>query len=334
MASPKRSGKKSIIPGVLLGTWLVAATVLLVIMFMNMPPMPGDGGSGRVLVKPINDSRPSTDGSGAADPDSMNRVVRRLDRVEDKLGDLKPIQEELKTQSQTLASLDQRVGRLESVVTGSSASAVPDAVPDAVFDPVPDSTPTESPTPSDSSTPTTSTTDLQPATASDAGAREPDTTPSPMAATSTQEAETPSPTPSARTASTAAPPDEDVEEGNRRAVLRKIAAREAYIRRTASIRKAALTDRAQPTARATGPEPTEAFDRRPAPTGGPGPIAAAPTSQRSRPPAGPAIEYPAGSLHSISRRFGQSTVIGNDPTNDLGSTAPGMTIFPELTGRN
>jgi hypothetical protein len=154
-----------------------------------------------------------------------------------------------------------------------------------------------------------------------------------MTATSTQEAETPFPTPSARTASTDAPPDEDVKEGNRQAVLRKIAAREAYIRRTAPIRKAALTDRAQPTARATGPEPTETYDRRPAPTG-PGPIAAAPTNQRSRPSAGPSIEYPAGSLHSISRRFGQSTVIGNDPTNDLGSAAPGMTIFPELTGRN
>ena len=333
MANPKRSGKKSIIPGVLLGTWLVAATVLLVIMFMNMPPMPGDSGSGRILVKPINDSRPSTDGSGAADPDSMGQVVRRLGRVENQLGDLEPIQEELESQGRTLASLDQRVGRLESVVTGSSASAVPDAVPDAIFDAVPDSTPSESPTPSDSPTQTTSSReDVQPAMTPEPGTPGPDATPSSMAAATTPGSEGPSPTPSARTASTAAPPEEDVDGGNRRAVLRKIAAREAYIRRTAGMRKAALVERGQPPARTEFPEPTDAVGRRSAPAGT---LATAPPGHGPRQSAGgAAIEYPAGSLHSISRRFGQSTVIGNDPTNDLGSAAPGMTIFPELTGRN
>ncbi len=397
MAAARKSDtdkpKKSIMPRLFVGVWLVALTVLLVIMFTNMPEK-RNGGQGKELVKKITVPLPE-EIQNLATRASVNGLENRVETVETKTAQVDEIRRKVTEHDGDIAVLDQRVDRLETTVSDKltlpsrSFSEIP--APPAAETPEPAKTaptgkapkgpadktadpppPVETPTdgtaastpsaqPTDGTTASASTpqpTDKteapsateQPTDGTTASASTPqptDKTEAPSPAEQPAASDGKKPTPSPRkpggdAGPATAPPDVGTETPeDRRSVQRKIAAREAYIRRTAPLRRTG--DWAPP------PEDRAAMnagDRGATPQGaegyGPDEYAAS-RAGRVQPPytgkqRGLPIGSPAGSLHRAGSRFGHRVDLshkldgadgGRDPKSYGAKTAPGMTIFPD-----
>lgn len=350
------SKKKSSMPRIFLGLWLVALTVLLVILFTNMPEQ-REGTAGRPLIKKISAPAPEelkSLMSEKADKQAVDRLEGRVDDIARKSDD----------NGKEIAVLDQRVNRLENTV--SDQHRLPDESFPEITPPEPESAEPAPPEEGSGQTP--------PETAKEKPAEEPDPTvvkkpieidanlpvpPRPAktadAATAAQAGEQPSEapatsekgaTPSGQAAGTSegeagsdagpsAPSPTVVQKetpADRRSVEEKIAAREAYIRRTAPQRRAAPWE-------TPADEPDRAGIASPAPgrwqrEGIPGGVGVRPPRSPGRGHAG--IGMPAGSLHRFSQRFGHRVDLskrleGRDESGaddpDMAGTAPGMTIF-------
>ncbi len=308
------SKKKTIMPRLLVGVWLIALTVLLVILFTNMPEKTDDS-PGKPLVKKIILPPPDELKSlvaDKADQTSVDQLNNRVDVVETKADRVDGIEKKVAAHDGEIAVLDQRVDRLETTVSDKLS------LPSKSFSDIPTPPPTEKP---DAEKPDAEKPDAKksnagkpdPATAKTpvkkpAGTAAAQSTPQPdegevkaPAAEKTPEKEKKRPTPSSGKADlAAAPPPKAPSAGreetaaDRRSVQQKIAAREAYIQRSAPLRRST-----------------------PSPDG-------------ERPPG---AGGPAGSLHSLSSRFGHRVDFSDKLNGRDGAamvkTAPGMTMFPD-----
>jgi hypothetical protein len=352
--------KKSSMPRIFLGLWLVALTVLLVILFTYMPER--EGTPGRPLTKKI--SAPSPDELKALMAEKADKQA--VDRLEGRVAE---IARKSEGNGKEIAVLDRRVNRLETTV--SDRHNLPaDSFPEIAPAPPESGEPAPSQGASEKSAPETAagktgkaadqtagqTADqtivkkpieitanqpVPPRPADPSGAEPAATEPAGGQQPGAPEVPETGPAPSDRPAeSTTAPPEpspsvaQKETPADRRSVEEKIAAREAYIRRTAPQRRAARwetvpgsPDRAgiappAPDRRQRGRTPEGAGFRRSYSPGGD--------------PAGP--RRPAGSLHRFSRRFGHRVDLskrleGTGGTGgdglDIPKTAPGMTIFSD-----
>ncbi len=338
MAAARKSNaakpKKSVMPRLLVGVWLIALTVLLVIMFTNMPEK-RNGSPGKPLVKPI--SVPPAKELQAMMKDmatrsSVDQLEKRVDTVEEQTARIDAIGQKVDEHDGDIAVLDQRVNRLETTVSDRLN------LPSRSFSDIP--TPPKKETPEPTPAP-----DEPPAEPAEKTADQPTPETSPKekavtpAAPESPDAGKTAPSVAARQPEVTARPEPGMETpAKRRAVQRKIAAREAYIRRTAPLRRTGEwtpppTERPAVAVgdRAIGPPSRVPPDRyaadRPVPIRPPG------AGMRGVP-----LRAPTGSLHYLGNRFGHRVDLsakvngglrGGVPEPDTASTAPGMTIFPD-----
>jgi len=359
MAAARKSDtdkpKKSIMPRLFVGVWLIALTVLLVIMFTNMPEK-RNGGQGKELVKKIT-APPPEEIKDLATKASVKGLENRVETVETKTAQVDDIRLKVDEHDGDIAVLDQRVDRLETTVSDKLS------LPSRSFSEIPTPEETEKPEPAktvpagktpkepadktaDQPPPVETPTDGSAASASASTPRPTDKTEAPSATEQPAaggERPTPPPgKPGIAAGPATAPPDVGTETpADRRSVQRKIAAREAYIRRTAPLRRTGgwtppPEDRAAMAAGDRGAAPPSAQGYGPdenAP-GGAGRVHPPYTGKRRGLPTG----APAGSLHRLGSRFGHRVDLsdklngapdGPDAKARVAKTAPGMTIFPD-----
>lgn len=342
-----KAQKKSIMPRLLIGVWLVALTVLLVIMFTNMPDQQADA-PGKTLVKKITLPPPDMLQDlvkDKADKAEVKQLETRVDAVENKAQEMEAVAQKVEKQDGDIAVLDQRVDRLETTVSNKlkmparSFSEIPTPLPESQSDTAPVTTPSskpkETPAQTTANLPATQPKPLEKDTAG-IQVKASDETPSAGPVEKTQP-----PTVAATQAS--ASPAQAETQADRRAVRQKIAAREAYIRRTAPLRQSSGWSSASPEFETKAPQqitpPSDSGDVLPQ-------IAASGPATEDSSGAGyyGDLSYgtggPASSIHGFSRRFGHRVdfsdqvdgpVAKDQVDSGIARTAPGMTIFPDRT---
>ena len=143
MAAARKSDtdkpKKSIMPRLFVGVWLIALTVLLVIMFTNMPEK-RNGGQGKELVKKITVPLPE-EIEDMATKASVKGLENRVETVETKTAQVDDIRLKVDEHDGDIAVLDQRVDRLETTVSDKLS------LPSRSFSEIPTPEETEKPEP-------------------------------------------------------------------------------------------------------------------------------------------------------------------------------------------
>lgn len=339
MAAARKSDadktKKSLMPRLLIGVWLIALTVLLVIMFTNMPEK-RNGGQGTELVKKISVPPPEAI-KNLATKASVNRLENRVETVETQTAQVDDIRRTVEKHDGEIAVLDQRVDRLETTVSDKlrlpsrSFSEIPEP-PAEKTEPTP-TVPAESAAAKTTDSPPPAEKPVDKTTTSTPTPQSTDAAPAGTVAEKPAVAAGKKPTPASRKPGlagarpAAGPSGAEMETpADRRAVQRKIAEREAYIRRTAPLRRSgewapAPVDRAMAAPAAEGYAVGET-DRPPY------------VRKRSALP----ITAPAGSIHYLGKRFGHRVDLSDkltggferpDADPSVAKTAPGMTIFSD-----